>query len=583
MSVEGAPATRTEQSFRLGAQRLSLADAVDVAVRRRRVTMDDDPAGAAHVRMRASADWVAGRVEDLASGSADAAQPVYGINTGFGSLAGRAAFDTPELAHDLSRRLITSTSFGYGEFLDEPLVRAAMLIRAHSLAQGYSGVRPELVSALADALNADLYPAIPAFGSLGASGDLIPLSHLALVLTRPDEPEDRPEESGEAFLRVAARNGASRLVKVTGLEAMRVAGLERIPLRAKEGLALNNGTAFSTALTALALHRAERLVRNAEVASAATTDAVEGFRDAFLPEIHAARGHRGQIDSAANTLACLADSRVVQGDADADPVRQPPQDAYSIRCAPQVHGAVRDALSYVRGVVETELNAATDNPLIFPDLPPQRQLKAVSGGNFHAEPLAFGSDLLAIVATEVASLAERRTFRLTDGALNRGLPDMLIDSGVVGLDCGYMLGQYLAAALVSSCKTLAHPDSVDSIPTCANQEDHVSMAMNAGLHALQVVERAEVVVAIELLMDAQALELRASRLAEDGAAPDLSPFGAGARAVHATVRGLRTEQDEPVAHIDRDRVMYPYLRSVVELVRAGVLLEDLEAMGVSLR
>ena len=226
------------------------------------------------------------------------------------------------------------------------------------------------------------------------------------------------------------------------------------------------------------------------------------------PNCIEARGHAGQIECAANLRALLDGSKLIDGGIGRDPVRQPPQDAYSLRCVPQVLGPVRDTLKFIRGIVETEINAATDNPLIFADRLPGRSLKAISGGNFHAEYVAFAADFLSIVVTEIGNISERRLFRLNDGTLNRGLPDMLVASDHVGMDCGYMLPQYLAAALVSDCKTLAHPDSVDSIPTCSNQEDHVSMANNAGRHARQIVRNIENVVGIEVLMAAQALDLR---------------------------------------------------------------------------
>jgi histidine ammonia-lyase len=261
-------------------------------------------------------------------------------------------------------------------------------------------------------------------------------------------------------------------------------------------------------------------------------------------------------------------SALVDGDLGRNPARQPPQDAYSLRCAPQVLGAVRDTLGFVRGVVETEINAATDNPLIFADLPASRSLKAVSGGNFHAEYLAFASDFMSIAVTEIGNIAERRIFRLLDGSLNRGLPDMLIDSTEVGLDCGYMLPQYLAAALVSDSKTLAHPDSVDSIPTCANQEDHVSMAMNAGRHAAQVVANTSTVVAIEILLALQALELRVQ---EPGRAiDDISP---AARRVLDLVRSTEASDGRPIDRLDRDAILYPRLKTMTDLVADGAILE----------
>lgn len=484
-------------------------------------------------------------------------EPIYSINTGFGSLAGREAFQDPAMASDLSRRLVISNASGVGQPLPDDVVRAAMLVRLSSLARGHSGVRPDLLHTLVAMLNAGVVPLVPEFGSLGASGDLIPLAHLALVLSR-DGGQDLERESGHA------RYGGELL---TGLDAMAQAGIERVVLGPKEGLALVNGTSFSTALAALAVHDGIRLAATSEVTAAMSIEALTGFADAFLPQIHQARGHQGQIASAAHVRALLAGSTLVDGAEDRDPSRQPPQDAYSLRCVPQVLGAVRETLEFGRGIVEREINAATDNPLIFPDLPESRSLKAVSGGNFHAEYLAFVSDFTSIAVTEIGSISERRLFRLDDGTLNRGLPDMLVDSTDVGMDCGYMLPQYLAAALVSDCKTLAHPDSVDSIPTCANQEDHVSMANNAGRHARQVVENVTTVVAIELVMAAQAAELRLRRTGVGTEA--LAP---ATRAVLELVRATPTSDGGQIDHLTRDVVMYPRVHAAIDLVRSGAVL-----------
>lgn len=534
----------------VGAERLSLDDLVSVARHGAPVALAEGVEAA----MGASLRWVLDSVDP----SEGPVEPIYSINTGFGALAGREAFQDPAQASDLSRRLVVSNATGIGDWLDAEVVRAAMLIRVSSLTLGHSGARPVVARTLTEMLNRGVVPAVPEFGSLGASGDLIPLAHLALVASR-DAGEDRPEESGEAW-----HSGEL----LTGKEAMRRAGIERLVLGPKEGLALLNGTAFSTALAALAVYDAERLARTSEVTAAMSIEALTGFGDAFMPQIHQARGHEGQIASAEHLRALLAGSAFIDGGEETDPVRQPPQDAYSLRCVPQVLGPVRETLAFARGIVEREINAATDNPLIFPDLPPSRRLKAVSGGNFHAEYLAFASDFTAIATTEIGNIAERRLFRLNDGTLNRGLPDMLVASDQVGMDCGYMLPQYLAAALVSDCKTLAHPDSVDSIPTCSNQEDHVSMANNAGRHVRQVVANIEAVVAAELLMAAQAAELRLTESGRDSTA--LAPATA---AVLRLVRETRTSDGGSIDHLSRDVVLYPRLRAAVELVHSGVVLE----------
>ena len=546
--------TSTDRVVVVGTARLTLADLVAVARHGARVELGTD----VDERLRASQEWVE---------AAGLERPIYSINTGFGSLAGRQAFADPADAAELSRRLVLSNASGIGRYVDSELVRATMLIRAVSLLSGHSGVRPEVARLVVDMLNAGVHPAIPEYGSLGASGDLIPLAHLAVVMTKGVEGRESAEED--------VRNSGEVLADgrvVPGAEAMAAAGLERIALAAKEGLALLNGTSFSCAQVALALHDAQNLLDTNLVTAAMSIEALKGFGDAFIAELHEARGQAGQIEVAARIRRLLTGATLVDGDRDRDPVRQPPQDAYSLRCVPQVLGPITDTLRFVAGLVENEMNAATDNPLIFPGLP--RSLKAVSGGNFHAEYMAFAADFLAIAVTEIGNITERRLFRMDDGTLNRGLPDMLVNSAQVGMDCGYMLPQYLAAALVSDCKTLAHPDSVDSIPTCANQEDHVSMANNAGRHARQVVANIEAVVAIELLMAAQALDLRIlqDEVTEDGLAPT-------SRAVRALVRGSEDEQGQPVAHLTQDRVLYPWLRKAVELVHSGAVVATAEGLS----
>lgn len=536
----------------IGNERLTIEDFLAVVRHRQSASISADALEA----MAASEQWVAAIMDDMRDGKEVAA--IYSINTGFGSLAGRQAFDQVEDASELSRRLILSNASGVGRHLDEEVVRGSMLVRAVSLTRGHSAVRRVVPETLLAMLEKGVFPAVPEFGSLGASGDLIPLAHLAIVMTRPAG-EDVALDSGEAYL-------DGRLVD--GITAMEAAGIQRIVLGPKEGLALANGTSFSAAQAALALADAENLLETAQITAAMSIEALMGFGDAFIPQIHEARGHAGQIEVAARIRELLAGSEFIDGSEDTDPVRQPPQDAYSLRCTPQVLGAVKDTLKFVRGIVETEINAATDNPLIFPDLPASRSLKAVSGGNFHAEYVGFASDFLSIAVTEIGSIAERRLFRLDDGTLNRGLPDMLIASEKVGLDCGYMLPQYLAAALVSDCKTLAHPDSVDSIPTCANQEDHVSMANNAGRHARTIVSNIENVIGIELLMAAQALELRLTASGKDRSA--LSP---ASRAVLDLVRSHRSADGRLINHITEDTVLYPRVRAAVELVHTGAVVD----------
>lgn len=546
----------TETSLLIGANRATLNDVIAVARHRRRVALAPGVAE----RMAPSRDWIEGVIDGMRAG--EETPPIYSVNTGFGSLAGKRAFDDPADAAELSRRLILADASGLGRTVDEEVVRATIFIRIVSLVQGFSGIQLALVQGLIDMLNHDVYPAVPEFGSLGASGDLIPLAHIAIVLTGPASGVDDPLDSGEAIV-------DGRVV--SGAEAMAHAGLKRVPITAKDGLALLNGTSFSAAQAVLALHDARVLLETATITAAMSVEALLGFGDAFIAELHEARGQRGQIEVAARLRELLADSRLVTGSRDSDPERQPPQDAYSLRCVPQVFGPVRDTLGFVANILENEINAVTDNPLIFPALPSSRSLKAVSGGNFHAEYVAFAADFLSIVVTEIGNITERRIFRLTDGTLNRGLPDMLVASEKVGLDCGFMLPQYLAAALVSDCKTLAHPDSVDSIPTSANQEDHVSMANNAGRHARQVVWNIQQVVAIELLMAAQALELR---VAEQQATDAV--VGSASRAALALVRSTPASDGRPIAHLTQDVALYPQLRGVAGLVTSGAVVTEVE-------
>ncbi|MEU6659095.1 histidine ammonia-lyase [Streptomyces sp. NPDC046821] len=553
-----AGAAATEEPLVLDGSRVTLADLVGVARHGRQVRVDEK----ALERMRPSAEWLGGVIGAMERG--EPVEPVYSVNTGFGSLAGREAFTDPRDAAELSRRLVISNASGVGRHVDAEVVRATMLIRLVSLLQGHSAVGSAIVDTLVEMINRGVLPAVPEYGSLGASGDLIPLAHIAIVLCRPaDDTEDDERDSGEAIL-------DGRVV--SGIEAMAAAGIPRIPLGAKDGLALLNGTSFSCAQTALALYDATNLLEHAHITAAMSVEALNGFGDAFIAELHEARGQAGQIAVAARMRELLAGSAFVDGDRDNDPGRQPPQDAYSLRCVPQVHGPVVDTLGFVTGIIENEINAATDNPLIFPGLPAGRRLKAVSGGNFHAEYVAFAADFISIVMTEIGSISERRLFRLDDGTLNRGLPDMLVASQKVGLDCGYMLPQYLAAALVSDCKTLSHPDSVDSIPTSANQEDHVSMANNAGRHARTVVRNIENVIGIELLMAGQALDLRLQAAGADPSA--LSP---ATRTAWETLRAARSADGRAVDAIEQDVVLYPRVRRAVELVHDGDVLRAVNA------
>ncbi|MGH7565873.1 MAG: histidine ammonia-lyase [Gemmatimonadota bacterium] len=402
---------------------------------------------------------------------------VYGVTTGFGRLAD-TAIPKDRLAA-LQVNLLRSHAVGVGEPLPARVARAVALLRANTLAGGRSGVRPVLCERLLDHLNAGVWPRIPSQGSVGASGDLAPLAHLGLTLIG----------EGEAW-----RDGAW----VSAADVIAEKGIEPLDLAPKEGISLINGTQVMTAVGALALLGAERLVESAEVAGALSLEAMRGTRAAFGAAIHDARPHPGQRASAARLRDLLGEtSGIAESHAGCGKV----QDAYSLRCMPQVHGAVRDALAHVRGVLEVEVNAATDNPLVFADGPAEEQI--VSGGNFHGAPVASALDLLAIAVADLASISERRTHALMDPAFSELPPFLAPDPG---LQSGFMMYQVTAAALVSECKSLAHPASVDSIPTSANKEDHVSMGVWAARKAAQAVENAERVVAIELLAAAQGID-----------------------------------------------------------------------------
>ncbi|MBI3914258.1 MAG: histidine ammonia-lyase [Chloroflexi bacterium] len=490
----------------LAGENFTIQDIIAIARAARPVTLADT----ARARMRASRAWVDALLER--------GEPtVYGINTGFGVFA-NVSISATESAR-LMRNLILSHSAGVGESLAEEIVRATMAIRANTLAKGFSGVRPLVVETLIEMLNRGVHPIIPAKGSVGASGDLAPLSHLALVLTRDEN--DLDEESGEAFYRGE---------RMSGKRAMERAGITRIILQAKEGLALNNGATVSAAMGALAVADAENLAAHSEIALALGLEALRGKSSSFDERLHRASNHAGQRETAHKIRELIRDSKLIDTSARV-------QDAYSFRCAPQVIGAARDAMAYARRIVEEEMNAATDNPLIFFDI--EEENKTRSGGNFHGESIAMAMDFLGIAVAEIANISERRIFRLTSAHLNDGLPMMLVENG--GQNSGLMMAQVTASALVSDNKTLAHPDSVDSIPTSADQEDHVAMATNAARHAREIVWNATRVIAIELIAAAQAIDLRLKNL---GMTTDA--LGCGTRAAYDRVRA-------EIATLDQDR------------------------------
>jgi histidine ammonia-lyase len=485
------------------------------------------PSPETRARMECSHQWVMAAIEE--DGRA-----IYGVNTGFGSLANRRI--SASEAQQLSRNVIAACLTGVGDPLPEDIVRGMMLIRANMLARGSSGVRPAVASTLIAMLNAGIIPYVPAKGSLGASGDLAPLAHIAVVLMRdPDRTDGGP--GGRAWLRGELMSGA---------DAMAQAGIERLTLEAKEGLALTNGIDFMASAGALAVHDAENLLAHAQVAAALSLEAMLGLSAAFDPDLQRASGQPGQAGVAARLRTLTAGSRLL----DSDPARV--QDAYSLRCAPQVLGPAVDAIAFVRERFRIALNSATDNPLIFSD--GQGSYRSLSGGNFHGAGPAMWLDFLGIAMAEVADIAERRVFRLLTPELSGGLPAMLVPTS--GLDSGLMMAQYTAAALVSDNKTLAHPDSVDSIPSCANQEDHVSMGANAARHALEILDNVHRVVAIEMLAAAQAVDLRPAGPAR---------LGRGTAQAYAEIR-------RRVRRLDHDRELASDIEGLAAWIRTGDLL-----------
>ncbi len=492
----------------IGSSTLTLDLFAEIVERRTTCTFDEPARGRVEAARRVIA-------EASARGEA-----VYGVNTGFGDLA--SVRIAPEKLATLQERLILSHAAGVGEPLADEAVRGMLLLRAHTLASGHSGVRPEVVETLLALLERDVLPVVPRRGSVGASGDLAPLAHLALPLI------------GRGKVRV---NG----VEMPSAAAMEQAGIRPLVLGAKEGLALINGTQAMTTLLALAALAARALVGTADLLGALSTDALRGTDAAFDARIHRLRPHPGQRDSAANLWQLLQGSAIRESHRTGD-VRV--QDPYSLRCMPQVHGAVRDVLGDIEKRLEIEMNSVTDNPLVFPETG-----EILSGGNFHGEPMAIAADTLAIALSELGAISERRIEKLTNTAFS-GLPAFLVRDA--GLNSGFMIAQVTAAALASENKTLAHPASVDSIPTSADKEDHVSMGMGAALKLGQVVENVRTILAIELLAAGQGIDL-------------LRPLRTSAP-LEALHRDLRAG----IAPWHEDREMSPDIAWAGEFLRRGI-------------
>ncbi|MCY1023842.1 histidine ammonia-lyase [Pyxidicoccus sp. MSG2] len=487
---------------------LKLEEILQVA--RNEATVELAPAAATRVRASRAL------VDRVAAGDT----PSYGINTGFGTLA-EVRIDKKDL-RDLQRNLILSHACGVGTPLPLPEARALLLLRCNVLAKGYSGIRPETLGLALDMLNRDVVPVVPERGSVGASGDLAPLAHLALVFIG----------EGEAFhqgQRMPAR------------QALEKAGLQPVVLEAKEGLALVNGTQAMCAVGTLLQLRAETLADIADVAGAMTLEGLLGSHKPFIPEIHDVRAHPGQKDCAAHLRRILAGSELVETHVNCSKV----QDPYSLRCMPQVHGAAREGMAFARRILEVEVNSATDNPLVFTETE-----RIVSGGNFHGQPISLAMDVVAMALTQLSSISERRVEQLVNPSLS-GLPAFLAKNS--GLNSGFMIAQVTSAALVAESRVLSHPASVDSIPSSAGREDHVSMGMTAALKGRQVSDFTRSCLAIEVLCAAQALDFRLP----------VKP-GKGALAAYELVRSK-------VPHMDRDRELHKDIEAVSQLIDSGAL------------
>ena len=457
---------------------------------------------------------------------------VYGITTGFGKFSDVVI--SSEEAKELQRNLIISHSCGVGNPLQEEAAKGIMVLRINALAKGFSGIRPSTLNTLVQMVNNNVNPVIPEKGSLGASGDLAPLAHMVLVMIG----------EGEAYY-----NGQ----RMPGAKAMEMAGIETVELTSKEGLALINGTQVMTSIGALALYDAIMLAKTADIAASLTIEALNGITDAFDPKVHNARGHLGQINSADNLLKILKGSSMTtrQGEMRV-------QDPYSLRCTPQIHGATKDALEFIKSKVETEMNAATDNPLIFTE-----EEEVISGGNFHGQPIALPFDFLGIAIAELANISERRLERLVNPALSNGLPAFLTRKG--GVNSGFMIVQYSAAALVSENKVLAHPASVDSIPSSANQEDHVSMGTIGARKAREILENTKKVIAMELMGACQAIDIRGK-----------SGLGMGTEEAYRIIR-------DRITTLENDRIMYTDINMAEEIVQSWEIVSQVESKVGELR
>ncbi|MGL6105406.1 histidine ammonia-lyase [Romboutsia sp.] len=463
---------------------------------------------------------------DLVDKLVEEEKMIYGITTGFGKFSDTVI--SKEDTKTLQRNLIISHACGVGKPLDEEVVRAIMLLRVNALSKGHSGIRIETLNTLIDMINKGVHPIIPEKGSLGASGDLAPLSHMVLTMIG----------EGEAIYKGE---------RMTSKDAMEKAGVPVVEyLSSKEGLALINGTQVMTAVGALTVYDSINLLKTADIALGLTMESLNGIKCAMDEKVHQVRPHKGQINTAKNILDLFENSEMVSKQGE---IRV--QDAYSLRCSPQIHGASKDAIEYVKNKLNIEINSVTDNPIIFPEVE-----EIISGGNFHGQPMALSFDFLGIALSEIANISERRLEKLVNPALNHGLPAFLANNG--GLNSGFMIVQYSAASLVSENKVLAHPASVDSIPSSANQEDHVSMGTIAARKAREIMENARKVVAMEILAAAQAIDLRGKKT-----------LGKGTEAAYKVVR-------EHTTFVDKDRIMYLDINICEDIIKKNLIVEEVE-------
>ncbi len=520
------------KALHINGNELTLEDVREVALQRRPVLLE------------AEARQTVTRARDVVEEVVAADRLAYGVTTGVGKLSDLRI--APAQIVELQVNLLRSHAMGMGEPLSEAETRAIMLLRANSLAKGFSGVRPAVIDTLCEMLNRGVHPVVPSQGSVGASGDLAPLAHLGLSLIG----------EGEAFFSASSRGKPRRAGDPSGrrmasAEALRRAQIAPLKLEAKEAVSIINGTQAMLAVGALAMLAAEVMVDSADVIGALSVDALRGTDVAFDERIHKVRPHSGQVRSAENVRRMLVGSQIRESHRDCGRV----QDAYSLRCIPQVHGAVRDTLSHCRGVFEIEMNSAVDNPLVFARKNATPEI--LSGGNFHGVPLAFALDFLGIALSALGGISERRLERLVNPLLNEGLPPFLAPGA--GLNSGFMMAQVTAAALVSENKVLAHPASVDSITTSGNKEDYVSMGMTAAIKLKRILENTRNVLAIEAIAAAQALDFLAP----------LTP-GKRAQAAHAAIRAAS-------AKVEHDRALSGDFTQVAEVIAKGKLAEILSS------